>query len=477
MEANTKRLRNNIIVSLVAQGISLAATFVLYLIVPRFISEIEYSNWQSYMLYVGYVGILHFGILDGLVLRYAQYDYAELNKQNVRSQYFIVLAINVLFSLVGLITALLFLDGVVKRVAIFVSVGIITKNTFTYVSYLFQITNRIRKYAILVIMQKVALTILVTILLICKVQTFELFCIADLIADLIAIIYGLFSNKDLFWGKALPFEDGKKEVWESIKAGFLLMLANWSAMLFISGAKMIIQWHWDELLFGKISFSFSVSNIYLVFITAVSVVLFPSLKRMPEEDLPATYIKIRRLLVPILFGSLILYYPGCLILERWLPKYVESLSYIGMVLPIIVFSSINGLLTSNYLKAYRKETWLLWINLISVAVILLLYLLSAYVFNNYYLILVFVVIGYAARSIVSEIIIMKLIKKKLNVEFIVEVLMTAAFICCTTLMPFYVGMGVYAGALVVYLLINYIYAKYLKKKEEIIYERDSISRG
>ena len=34
-------------------------------------------------VHVGYVGVLHFGLLDGIVLRYSQYDYDELDKPRI----------------------------------------------------------------------------------------------------------------------------------------------------------------------------------------------------------------------------------------------------------------------------------------------------------------------------------------------------------------------------------------------------------
>ena len=63
------RVKNGIVFSLFAQLISLAVSFLLNLIVPKFIDEYQYSYWQTYMLYIAYVGILHFGLLDGIVLR------------------------------------------------------------------------------------------------------------------------------------------------------------------------------------------------------------------------------------------------------------------------------------------------------------------------------------------------------------------------------------------------------------------------
>ena len=86
-----KKFATNVILSLIAQMISALVSFLLALIVPRFINELSYSYWQTYVLYVGYVGVLHFGLLDGLILRYSKYDYEELDKSRLRSQFIILL--------------------------------------------------------------------------------------------------------------------------------------------------------------------------------------------------------------------------------------------------------------------------------------------------------------------------------------------------------------------------------------------------
>lgn len=113
--------------------------------------------------------------------------------------------------------------------------------------------------------------------------------IADLFGDAVGIVIGIIFNGGLFFGKSLPIKEAFEECKINVSSGIILMLANWSAMLMIGGAKMIIQWRWDELLFGKVSFAFSVSNVFLVFVTAISVVLFPSLQRIEQDKLPQMY--------------------------------------------------------------------------------------------------------------------------------------------------------------------------------------------
>ena len=84
-QITAKKLAKNMAVSIAAQAVSVLVSFVMSLVVPSLVSEYTYAYWQMYMLYVGYVGVLHFGLLDGLVLRYGAYDYGELDKARIRS--------------------------------------------------------------------------------------------------------------------------------------------------------------------------------------------------------------------------------------------------------------------------------------------------------------------------------------------------------------------------------------------------------
>ena len=96
-----RKFAANLIISLAAQAVSIITSFVLGFIVPKFIDEYQYSYWQRYVLYVGYTGVFQFGLLDGLVLRYSQYNYDEIDKPRVRSQFNILLAFNAVCTIAG----------------------------------------------------------------------------------------------------------------------------------------------------------------------------------------------------------------------------------------------------------------------------------------------------------------------------------------------------------------------------------------
>ena len=457
-EVQGMQIAKNVSLSLFAQVVSLAVSFLMGFIVPKFIDEYQYAHWHTFLLYLSYVGVLHFGLLDGIVLRYSQYDYEELDKKRLRSQFVVLLAINTLALLI-VVAYGLSQGGLTQSITILVAFGILTKNIFTYNSFLFQITNRIQHYAGIVIAQRIVYGLLVVLLILAGQENFIWYCLADLAGDCAAIALSLVANNDLHFGSLLPVKDILQESWTNVSSGILLMFSNWSSMLLVSGAKMMIEWKWGTLVFGKTSFAFSVSNLFMVFVAAISVVLFPSLKRMKQESLPAFYKKLRDMMTPFLFWSLLLYYPQCWILEKWLPKYTSSLTYLGLLAPMIVYASVVSLLTNNYLKAYRKESVLLRINVMAVVLAACLYAISAYWIQNFTVMLLAVVFIIMLRSVVSEFCVLKLIGVEFKKEFLVEFILTCAFLVTTQCFTRLQGFCLYLICLLFY---SYVYLDSIK---------------
>ncbi|MGM9608604.1 MAG: hypothetical protein ACI3XE_00100 [Eubacteriales bacterium] len=449
-----KKIGRNIGLSLFAQFISLITSFILGFIVPKFIDEYQYSYWQTFLLYINYVTLLQFGILDGIVLRYAQYDYDELDKPRVRSQLKLLLVVLSILAIGISAFSIVFLEGTVRYIVILVACSILTRNIFCYTSYTLQITNKINLYALVVIAQRAVYAGMVIILLVARNNDFYWYCIADLVADLFGVLLGVVFTRELYLGKSLSVPESLSEAKSNVSAGVFLTVASFSGWFIIAGAKSVIQWHWDTLTFGKLAFGFSVSMAFVTFVNAIGVVLFPSLKRMDEKDMPLVYGKIRNSFTLLIFCILLCYFPGCWILERWLPNYASSLVYLGILLPMITYYTRLSFLTNSYLKAYRKEKLMLIINLFSVGLGMVLFLLSAYCFNSIVLLLYSVVFAIMVRSVASEIVVSKIIHKKFYKEFALEFLMAIGFIVSVQFFSLWIGCAVYAAMLVVYLAIN-----------------------
>ena len=189
-------------------------------------------------------------------------------------------------------------------------------------------------------------------------------------------------------------------------------------------------------------------------ISAISVVLFPSLKRMNENELPAFYGTVRKTSTALLITSLIFYFIGAKIIDAWLPNYQASVDYIGILLPTIIFSARASLLTNTYLKVYRKEKDLLWINVITLMVAVILMFFCTVFFNDIKSVIIINTIMTIVRVNISENIVSKHIDRKFQREQVEELIITCLFIVITQKCTLLYGAISYFALIIVYFALH-----------------------
>lgn len=450
-----KQIGKNITLSLTAQVISLLVGCIIYLVVPKVISELNYAYWQTFVLYANYVYLANFGILDGILLRYSSFDLEELDKPTMRSQFKLLLLMNCITSFLMIIIAIFIAGRVTKTILILLAFVLITRNAFTYSSYSFQITNRIKQYAIIVIAQRVSFGLFFVLLMMLHIDNYTFYCIAEIMGDVVGFLVGVVFNRGMYIGKGLA----KRKTWEEFRAntsaGIYILIANLAGSFLIGGARMVVQWCWKPLIFGKVSLAVSIANMFLIIISAVSVALFPSLKRINETRLPDIYNKIRKSLTPVMFLILLLYFPAAYLLTIWLPSYEISMKYLGVILPFIIFTSRINLLTNNYLKAYRMEKQIFIVNLLSIALSFGLFCLLAIVFSNLQGILITLVTVVMFQSILLEIKVMDIIKMRFFKDIVIEGFVTGSFIVCTQFFELRSGLFIYIVIIIIYTMFYF----------------------
>lgn len=454
------KITRNIIIAFTVQGVSLLISLVSGFFLPRYIDEYQFAYREIYGLYISYAGLLHFGLLDGILLKYSKYDYSEIDKPKLLSQLKIMLMVmGILSFLAIMLSGCFFTDITYRKIVILISIGIITKNFAMYNSYLYQITNQINKYATLIFFQRVSYGVIIVGLLLFKVSSFEWYCLADIFGDIVAIVFAVYLNRDFFFEKTIPFKLAIREWISNVTSGILLLIANISSAFILGSARMIVQWRWDDLTFGKLAFSFSLSSIYITFVNAISVVLFPALKRMDASKLKGIYIDIRQGITSLLFIMMLGYFPLCELIEWFIPRYSTSLFYLSVFLPTIVYLSRVNMLTNNYLKTYRRERIMLYINLFSLGAGTVLYLISAYFIDDIFTVLMSMVLITILNSIISELVVTKIIEVKIVKEYILEIILTFSFIFLTNVFSRWRAFGMYLVFLIIYLIFErkYLY--------------------
>ncbi len=193
--------------------------------------------------------------------------------------------------------------------------------------------------------------------------------------------------------------------------------------------------------------------MFMVFVQAVGVSLFPMLRRIDEKLLPKLYSSIRNVLMLPMLGVLIFYYPVYLILSYWLPAYSESLHYMALMFPICIFESKIQLLIEPYLKSLRKEKKLLKVNISAVCFSLISSIITVF-FNNLNLSVLSIVFILGYRCVALETIIESTLKIKLKNDILGELVMVILFMLFNWFIGGIIGMFMYIGAYLIYMFLH-----------------------
>lgn len=470
MRAPVRAIFLNILYSIVANFFNLLVSLILSFVVPKLLGVEQYGYWQLYTFYVSYTGFFHFGMADGLYLRYGGKYYDELDKSLMHSQYWIVALFEmVVFLGISLIAISSTRDTNKTLILIATGFNCILILPRTVLQFLLQSTGRVKEYARNSIIERFFYAVLVLTFLFMFEPRFEYMILADVSAKSVAIIGISLICRDIVFTRGVRISIAFKEAWENISTGMKLMFGNIAGMLIIGVVRFGIERTWDISTFGKVSFSLSISNFILIFISAVSIVVFPIIKRSDSDKLPIVYETLGSLLSGSMLVFLIAYYPIQKLLIIWLPHFYEAIQYFSILFPISLFEARTSLLISTYLKALREEKAMLAINGFSVLLSLSTTIIVTLVFKNLTLAVISIVALQMVKCVIPDLYLQRKMKMKFSFEVLWDILATVVFIFGNWFVRGVHGWLIYVGfILVVGVIRRNEFSNHLKLLKEFI---------
>lgn len=435
--------------------ISLIVSTLVVLVVPKLIGVPEYGYWQLYLFYTSYVGFLHFGWNDGIYLRYGGEDYENLDKRLFYSQYISLFFFQLLMGSILFLIAYIFVQDT-NRIFIFkmISLSLIIINIRTFFLYILQATNRIKEYAKITIIDRVIYIVLMLVIISLNIRDFKVMILADVLSRFVSLIFAFHTCKEIVYNRITIYKISLKEIAININVGIKLMFANIAGNLIIGAVRFGIERTWDVSTFGKVSLTLSISNMMMIFINAIGIIMFPIIHRTDKEKIGSIYSTLRDSLMILLLGILVLYYPLKTIMTMLLPQYTESLLYMALVFPILIYEGKMALLISTYLKALRLEKVLLQINIISLVMSLIMTYTITQIFENLNLAILSIVILLAMRSALAETYLSKEINIKFKKDILLEIILIIIFILSGWFINSWITILIYGVVYSVYLLIK-----------------------
>lgn len=455
MNAKARQFIKHIVYAAGANVSRIATTFILTLLLPRLMSVEGYSYWQLYVFYCGYLGYLSLGLSDGTMLKYAGEDYRDLDRREMSSQFWgLALYETAFMAAVFLLGGRLIADGE-KRAALQLAVVFMWVNILKYhLQMVLQATCRIPEYARSYTGERLLYFVLVLLCLALGRRDFQTVAGMEIVSVTAVLLYGAFLCREVTFARPLPLRRTLPLLGELVRSGVKITLATAAGQLIVGIVRFAIEQHWGVSTFGQISLSLSMANMLITCISAVGIVLYPMLRKASREKLFALYLPARTCLSAVMYGLLIFYVPGKLVLELWLPKYGESLRYLAILFPLCIYETRTGVLTWTYLKTLRRERDIMGANACMVLVSLGVTFLTVRVLGSLDMAVLSIIALYAAKAILTEALLARQMPLPIGRDHLLEGALTAAFILCNWLLRPLSAAGAYAGAYLLYLAVK-----------------------
>lgn len=444
------QVKKNFSYAFLAQGISLFVSCTTNLILPKVMGTQDYSYWQLFIFYATYIPCLALGINDGVYLRLGGMERKRIDNLAVKSQFFFGLVYQtVIACILGVVVCATCNDGNRKNIFLCVLIYFLIYTCHNFLGYFFQAVNETNIYSKSIVVNKILyLIIQISLIILGKAKVLSVVCFY-ILAMAVALVYLLVCIRDNFGGIHIDFIVGKKEAIISMKTGISLMISNVCSMLVLGIGRQLIDAHWGILAFGKVSFSFTLINFALTFITQISMVLFPVLRQTQGEKLKKHYISLKEALFKILPFMYILYFPASFILGWWLPEYKESIYYLTIIFPICFFECKMNLIGNTFFKVLKKQTVLLKINLLTICISGILGILSIVIFDSLEMVIISMVIAVIFRSVLAEMILNKYMEEIAWKTIVYDLILSVLFCYSSRLLNVKLAIGLIAGGILV----------------------------
>lgn len=331
----------------------------------------------------------------------------------------------------------------------------ISSNLFSVLGYILQATNLTRLYSIATFVNKIFFGCFFILQFAVGIEDFRPYVIAYVVCQSVATIYCAICLRQIWTAQMGSLFNAAKYLAVDIKSGIQIMIAYYASSLIVGYVRIAVQMQWGLEAFGLLSFSFSILTFVLSFIGQVSMVLFPSLKRLDSSGLSEKYSDLRGLTVVVLPLVYLSFLPLSHLLTWWLPSYYESMKYLILLLPICVFDSKMSLLCNTYLKVLRKERELLLVNVFAMLMNVILVTLAIKLTESLFCVALCSVVSIVARSYAAEF----LVGRALSCGFsygsmFSEVCLAAVFVSSTWIFG-WISIFFVIPAILVYMYINH----------------------
>ena len=338
----------NIFKVLISNILVMLASVVNTLVIPKILSIDGYAGYQTFMLYISYVGLLTFGFHAGMFVKYGGRNESQINKEQFKSEIKLVISSQIVISIFVFLVAIITYNKLLFATAL----CILSINFVTVYKYLYQAWNQFTKYSLINIIQSFGFSGIILILWIC-LKKINVQIVINIYVGINALcclgIYIPYRRK--FW-KVKCNKLFSKENREVLNVGILLMLSGAANVIFSSVDKYYIKGLFTNYEFSMYCFAITLLNVMNVFISAIAQPMYLQLANHINDYEERSKYKEMLLCFGALSGCA--YYAVAVIVKYFIPEYLDSLSVVAILFAIFPAVAVINCLYVNLYKATNQ---------------------------------------------------------------------------------------------------------------------------
>lgn len=339
-------LKENIIRVFFTNFLAMISGIIIGFVIPAVLSVQSYSNLKTYIFYVSYIGILHFGFIDGMYIKYGGKSIDEINKGEFKLEHRIFIIMQLIATIIFIALAFILKDFIVFLMA----VSIIPINTFSFYQLFYQAVGEFKKYAnVSYTYTIIYLGINILLALVFKSGNYILYCFAPIIADIVALVYLEINYFKLFHNVKTSYN---KNVWNNIRVGFFILLGNLSVTLFYGLDRWFIKIFYSTNDFAYYSFAISMLNLITTLFGAISITFYNYISKGEDEK---SIKKLKKYLIILGTFASLGFFAFAGIIHIFLKKYLPALDIISISFVAYPYMVVINSLFVNLYKARKKE--------------------------------------------------------------------------------------------------------------------------
>lgn len=351
---------SNIFKVIVSNMTTIISGVIVSFLLPKIISVSDYGFYKVFTLYFNYLGVLSLGIIDGIVLKYGEKNYDELDRQRFRGYFAWYLILHAILTVAILAVALFIGDLDHKFLILLLGANLLPANVTGYFQQISQITQRFKEYSARKILQSVSNVVLILLMVLLYQRnpaavTYKLYLAFLFVVNLALSVWYMITYRDVIFGKKGKLSETLREVVSLARLGFPLLLSNLCSTLLLSLDRQFVSMLFSIEEYATYAFAYSIFSLITVATSAISLVIYPIFKRADKSMLQDNYRNINAILLVFLFGVALIYFPLGYFINWFLSQYSSSLPIFRIILPGLAISSSITVVMHNYYKVFEKS--------------------------------------------------------------------------------------------------------------------------